>query len=461
MKITDKKLGGKMLASGGFGCIFSPALRCHGSKNRKKNGVSKLMTSKNAKDEFAQLSIIKSELDKIPNYKNFFLIDNFSICKPNKLTRSDIENFDKCSALKIDKNNINERLDDLLAINMLYGGITLGEFIMNNKSYINLVVLNNKMVNLLLDGILPMNKMNIYHNDVKDSNILVDIGGETLDENEKTITMNNTRVRIIDWSLTIKYKPFENQPFPKKWRNRPLQFNIPFSVILFTDLFYDSYSDFLRESHSIPNKDQLYIFVRDYLYSWMKERGWGHYKYINKIMYMLFIHDIDANVINNFEIEDQKVYIQQNYTDKYIINYLVEILIHFTSYKSDGTLNMRNYLDSVFIHIVDVWGFVSAYLPLYELFFENYDNLTKTQMILLKKLKVIFLKYLYEPRIEPIDIESLVNNLINMNLIMNFEIINQRKTNKLSSFRKKYKKTTSNKTTSKNFTMKKKNYIRQ
>ena len=33
-KKTCKK-GGKVLASGGFGCVFSPALKCQGKKNRK------------------------------------------------------------------------------------------------------------------------------------------------------------------------------------------------------------------------------------------------------------------------------------------------------------------------------------------------------------------------------------------------------------------------------------------
>ena len=34
--------GGKVLASGGFGCVFSPQLKCKG-KTLKKRGISKLM----------------------------------------------------------------------------------------------------------------------------------------------------------------------------------------------------------------------------------------------------------------------------------------------------------------------------------------------------------------------------------------------------------------------------------
>ena len=39
------KIGGKVIASGGYGCVFNPALRCKG-KNRVKNKISKLMTKK-------------------------------------------------------------------------------------------------------------------------------------------------------------------------------------------------------------------------------------------------------------------------------------------------------------------------------------------------------------------------------------------------------------------------------
>lgn len=464
----NNKLGGKMIDSGGFGCIFSPSLLCKGTKRRKKNTISKLMTTKNAKDEFEKLSSIKNIIMKIPDYKKYFLIDDITICKPIKLTKNDLQNFDKCTALKKDKVenknlDINERLDDLLAINMPYGGVTVDHFIMNNKSYTKLKMINNKLVDLLINGVIPMNNLNIYHNDIKDSNILV------YTENK----YENTMVRMIDWSLTVQYRPFENNVFPKKWRNRPLQFNVPFSIILFTDLFYETYSDFLHNLQNDINsdgtnesskmtikKEYIYGFVKHYLKSWISERGLGHYKYINKIMYMLFINDIDIE-IKNTSIENKKLYIQQNYTDQYIIEYLVEILLHFTFFRKDGSLNMRVYLDNVFIHIVDVWGLITAYLPMYELFFENYENLTNNQKLLLENLKTIFLKYLYEPRIKPINIENLVNNLKSINTIIDSEIIMQKKEkrqkntnfNKLSTFRKK-----TNKKTLKKFTMKNKNF---
>ena len=429
MKNNKIKNGGKILATGGFGCIFSPALKCNGTKKRRKNTITKLMTSKYAQQEYNTISKLNTILNKIPDYDNYFLINNFSLCKPSKLSNSDLTNFNKCETLKkhkITKKNINSSLDKVLALNMPYGGVTIDSFIMKNKSYEKLLIMNDKLIKLLINGILPMNKMNIYHNDIKDSNILIDYTNK-----------DNVKVRLIDWGLTVHYIPFENKIFPKNWRNRPLQFNVPFSVVLFTDMFYDSYSNFLKEHEITSNnqnvnillttkKKELMLFVKNYVKNWIKERGLGHYKYINKIMYMLFYHEITsithkADVVNikNTQVEhDQKKYIEKHYTSKFINNYLVEILLNFTSFRSDGTLNLREYLDNIFIKIVDVFGFTVSYFPLYELLFENYNVLNENQMLLFDNLKKIFLEYLYNPRVQPINIDNLVNNLKNINKII-------------------------------------------
>jgi serine/threonine protein kinase len=452
---SNNKQGGKVLASGGFGCVFTPALKCIGNNTRDKNKISKLMTNKHAKEEYEELIYVNSKLKVIPNYKNYFLIDDFTLCKPVKLTKDDLKNYRECGALEkegITKKNINDSLDKLLAINMPYGGITVEDFIISNKYHAKLIELNNKLLELLKNGILEMNKKHIYHSDIKASNILI------LMQNDNA-SVDNMKVRLIDWSLTVEYIPFKNNKFPNNWKNRPLQFNVPFSIILFTDLFVDSYSNFLDKNgaSSAKKKELLFGFVKNYLYLWMKERGQGHYKYINKIMYMLFKYDVmhTNEYANNKDLYQRrfetaprrgaivqtvagnlvevssaerieifngvkdpanlKKFIETNYTLPCIINYLVEILIHYTKFKKDGSLNMRYYLDNIFIHIIDVWGFVISYLPLYELLFENYHNLTETQLLLFTKLKYIFLKYLYEPHIELITLTNLENDLKEIN----------------------------------------------
>ena len=76
--------GGKVIGSGGFGCVFFPALKCK-DQNFKFNGISKL----SYKDEiFKEMSLnnkIKPIILKIPNYNKFFLINEIFTCQPEPL----------------------------------------------------------------------------------------------------------------------------------------------------------------------------------------------------------------------------------------------------------------------------------------------------------------------------------------------------------------------------------------
>ena len=98
-KSRTRKIGGSVLASGGFGCVFSPALLCKGQTKRKRNTVSKLMTEKHALEEYHDISSIKDRVKSIPNYKDYFLVDDISVCTPKALSAIDLSNFKKCIAL--------------------------------------------------------------------------------------------------------------------------------------------------------------------------------------------------------------------------------------------------------------------------------------------------------------------------------------------------------------------------
>ena len=110
--------GGKALASGGFGCVFSPALRCKGNASRTpKNGISKLMKEKYAFKEYEEINKIRDKLKNIKNFADYFLLDDIEMCRPAKLTGFDLKNFEaKCTALpkdKITETNINKKRDEL------------------------------------------------------------------------------------------------------------------------------------------------------------------------------------------------------------------------------------------------------------------------------------------------------------------------------------------------------------
>ena len=412
-----KNIGGKVLASGGFGCVFSPALKCEGEKKREKGKISKLMTERHAIEEYEEIVSIKSKIDTIQNYSNYFVINDATLCKPDKLTASDLTEFSsKCTALpkdNITRANINKNLDKLMSLNIPNGGLPVDDFLYEAGSLENIYKTHTSLVKLLRNGIIPMNSKNVYHCDIKDSNVLVEE------------TSGELKTRLIDWGLSTEYVPFENNSFPKTWRNRPFQFNVPFSVIIFSDSFVEKYTKYLADG-GVPEETQLKPFVIDYINFWMKERGAGHYKFINEIMFSLF-----SNSLTSISEGSKPIVIETQITMDYIINYIVDVLVHFTKFKSDGSLNLREYLDTVFIQIVDVWGFISVYYPIIELLANNYSKLTKLELKIFNQIQFIFCEYLYNPRHEPIDMSILYSDLKDLGNLIHIKIRGKKKTSSL------------------------------
>lgn len=402
-----KVKGGKVIGSGGFGCVFKPALKCVGQKNRAPNFVSKLMTRKHVKDEYEEIMQIKNYLKRIPNYENYFMLSNISTCEPSALDEQDLYDFDhKCDLLskeKINSRNINyqENLNKLSILNIPFGGITIDEYMQTHFDSKDIIHFNNKMIDLLRKGILPMNKKNVFHNDIKSSNILVDEKGTP---------------RLIDWGLAVKYVPNDNESFPRIWRNRLLQFNAPFSLILFTDLFVSQYENYLLSGGRI-DAVALEPFVLKYVKEVLETVGLGHYGVIIEIMTLLYQFD-NNNYAKEFDKNELLASTESNVALPTIVNYLVTVLLHYTKFRKNGTLNLRVYLNTVFIHIIDVWGFLIAYLPILEkLARKKKENLTQTEESLFYILKDIYVKYLFTPALKPYNIKELCNDLRVINTV--------------------------------------------
>jgi serine/threonine protein kinase len=224
--------GGEALASGGFGCIFKPALRCKGIETRI-NGVSKMSIEKHGKQEILEIGIIKEKLKKIKNYESHYLLD-VEMCVPEKLTKEDLKNFDKkCYALtrhNINEKNVNNRIDRLSILNMPDAGVDLKDWLLSdgNISKDKIFLLNHIVSDMITHGVRPMNTAGVIHHDLKDRNIMID----------KHLT-----ARIIDWGLAGVVK---DNNIPVEIINRPLQFNTPFSSMILSDEFKLNYEAFLE-----------------------------------------------------------------------------------------------------------------------------------------------------------------------------------------------------------------------
>lgn len=404
--------GGEAIASGGFGCVFKPALSCKNG-TRSKNKVTKLMSRKYAIKEYEFIEAVKSRISKIPNYANYFLVDNFEICEPVNLDKNDIKNFDeKCNALKkhsklktrktskrsrskMSVDYLNKHLDDVLSLNMPDGGVDLDKYLEKYNSKKTFLKLNNALINLLLYGIVPMNRMHVYHCDIKDTNIMV----------------KKKKVRLIDWGLSVFEKP-NNNSIPLNLYRRPFQYNVPFSSVIFNDDFIDMYEKFLKDyANEPPSSFELHDFVIRYILFWNEERGTGHLKTINKMVkHLMQLQNQEQEIISAKKMEDY------NFAYYFIIEYLTRILQEFTK---NGKFLIYNYLNEVFMKNIDIWGFVMSYMS----FFEHFDNMEHKEPVhleIMNKIKDIVLQFLFDTPTKPINVEELVKELKDLNKIITY-----------------------------------------
>jgi hypothetical protein len=348
---TKKKVGGKVIGYGGFGCAFRPALKCKGDEQREEGRVSKLMKKRYAEDEHREITKFLVQLKKVPHYKKYYIVDGATVCEPDKLTPEDLEHFaSMCKPMRkmeITEHNVNSRLDELRILNLPDGGVDVGEYIDNGavSTIEKKQNLTKMLTELLAHGIVPMNKMRIYHGDIKDSNVLIGRDGFA---------------RLIDWGLSAQTN---GSKIPKLFSKKPFQYNIPFSAVLFNPTFADMFGDF---GEDVVNKkgalleDDVKEFLHDYLKAWNKERGEGHLKLIHKLV---------------------RLVTGKNPTTV-IIDYLARIIMEYAPTAKDDWL--MKYFKEVYLKNVDVWGLVMCYSPLLE---ETKDA----------HLKRVFEEFLYDP----------------------------------------------------------------
>ena len=314
--------GGKSIGAGGYGCIFTPSLKCKGSSvSPTKKMVSKLMETEYVEAEYNDIQKFSKELTKIPNYSDYFLINGVSMCQPEKLSASDLVDYDDiCSNLVdegISANAINdaENLRELKIINMPFGGVDVKDYLRSiNLNTQKIITMNNALMKLLKNGILPMNSRGVYHCDVKDSNILIEeqAGGKVY-------------ARLIDWGLSYMKSP----TLIKDMGRRPFQYNMPFSVIMFHENFKSAY----EASGSPRTKETIRPFLKSYIDGIIKKRGLGHVSTMHHINQILFNKPNESI----------------NYTMNIIYTYITTILLRFG-------MNTENYLP-VYLKNVDLWGF--------------------------------------------------------------------------------------------------------
>ena len=134
--------------------------------------------------------------------------------------------------------------------------------------------------------------------------------------------------------------------------------------ILFNNRFYNLYKGFLIEKKT-PSYLDVRNFVINYIFLWIKERGPGHLKTINKIMKYLFEDNIK---VENNEFKENMI--EYSYTLHFIVEYITKIVIKFTK---NGGFDKIAYLN-IFIKNIDIWGFTMSYISIVQIIKRSKKN---------------------------------------------------------------------------------------
>jgi serine/threonine protein kinase len=385
--------GGKIIGTGSFGCVFDPPLSCRkkflfqrDNNNNKTRKISKLMTIAAAEDEKKEIDRIQRALQPIPNYTKYFIVDHIEMCTPNPLSQEDLEDFDdSCSTIEnINRTNINQHLDELRLLNIPNGGTSLDKVFKLALSVKDLERINHLLIKLFVNGILPMNKNNIYHCDIKAANIVYDPLKQEL--------------KLIDWGWASIEPPISKiNEIPKKFRNlSSFFFNYPLGLALLSTDFEKQFTSFLHKHYFHYRPKQLLHFVIDYIYNCLHNAN--HMSYIDKIVAML-----NPNKKRHCELNDKykkNKHYKFHMTINIIAHYLVKLIQQFALLdQRTQQISMIMYFKKKYLVDIDKCGFISIYVQLL------------LQNAVSKQMKKIMWKYIFQPSYEPINSHDMLDHV--------------------------------------------------
>jgi tRNA A-37 threonylcarbamoyl transferase component Bud32 len=424
-KKTNKKYilnvseGGAAFIKGGYGCIFRPAISCVGHK-RRPNYISKLLTNEYAKREYDYISKINSRLTKLPvDVKKYLLLDNIEMCEPGKLGPDDLKNIeticgdtvtrviDETTKQSINSYNINDNLNKFKIINMPELGISLHDFMDNNKlDPGNLIEINNIIITYVLNVLPYLNKAGVVHGDIKAPNIL--------------FSKENVKIPIlIDWGLSYVSNN-DKKSIPDDLYTLRIQWQHPFSAFLFSRDVVTQYVSFLnklKQEKIKITRESIRIFVIA-LFSNFKKRNTR----VSSILKLIFSNSFDTGYISyvkdNTPSARDKV-IEQMFSN-YFINYVLDVLIAYTTNIGESAtgsivLDLGKYFNDVYLYNVDMWGIVSIFYQ-YLLFPSTKFNMPINEYkIFTHKIMDILIENVFVNGNKIIDSEKLVKSIRNLN----------------------------------------------
>ena len=389
---------GKAIGVGSYGCVFKPNLPCK-DRELTYSGISKLMMKNEAKKEYEIVDRIMSIIESIDDNPNYFIPNSkekFVLCDLGNYTKNDLDNSKICSNFtgkKLRSDNhlmqlIDNNKDKIAILQQSDGGIDLNNTIINfNPYFSDFTNINNLLIRLIENGIVPMNRKGLLHLDIKTLNMVY---------NEK---LNN--IRLIDWGFALNINELNIETIRNNLISQVMMFNVPIGNILFNDdtlykidklIQINIDSENTHTSRKIANQK----YINDKLFIPYREKS-KHWSIINK--YISYVYqDIPSNVIWN--------------------NYILSIINNFTVYKNNSVFfDYEKYFNTVYKKNVDIYGVLLTYLDL--LLIEKLNIEEEMNVIDFAKKYIFGTEYAIKPydiNILTKDMSKLFNTNINYSL---------------------------------------------
>jgi hypothetical protein len=361
--------GGDVIDSGGYGCVFKPALNCKtiyppniiqsNSLPDNNNYVSKLMTRGDAKEEFdilqkfANIMIKYSKKNRFRGKRNmlrFMVLSGIKMCPVNP-KQEDIDDYNtKCTRL-IEKNGVNS-ISDLVSLNIPYAGKNLlkmfnGLRLQNTRLNQQITVEYFKGMRRLFQGgvlLLYETTPKIIHGDLKEENMLC--------RYNETFTNIYGEIKLIDWGLSFTYENTDIQKAVDNISRRPLQFNLPFGILLFSDYFYREYNTRVL----VPlkdNPDKIIKLAEDFCNTYYDDSFFKNGKDDSKPNSLKDFHIFVYNVMGEADSSIFRMSLQS-----YIRRNLCKILIKYTR---NGIFDKEAYAAEYYLPMIDTYSFILTY----------------------------------------------------------------------------------------------------
>lgn len=351
---SNARMGGSAIASGGYGCVFRPPIKCKGETKLREGNISKLMRKKKAEDEMREVKDAERILKSIPDYEKYFALTGYHICVPATLTAEDEKSFNvKCQGpLRATFSKVNNSLSSYRAIVSPDLGTDLSKAIkdmfnaQNTASsratlLANLANLNETSADLLENGIAKMAPLEFYHADVKPQNIMTNY-----DDSSK---QSFTEMKLIDFGLALPYGAESRDV------NTYIMFNAPFSAFLFSRDVVAKVDGMLRQSSNFSGNEygkfmatEISKLVDDEVF---KNSGRTH------IPYMI---ELGARAYGITESDYRRV------LRGFYAAYCEQVILAFTRLGDKGVpyFDIEKYWDKVYRFNLDIWGFLTTFLML-------------------------------------------------------------------------------------------------